>query len=121
MRTEQQIRLQGFDQENIQKAMIWDNIGRDLMREMVETEPLYKTLLDRHIIAALQGFASYPSMFYQNAFIYLQLNLAEQRELKNYSDRVGQMYMNQLNKELESRHVYSLIDNNGRVTDQIIY
>lgn len=120
MRTEAEIREDGFSFQNVQRAFIWQNLNGDLIRELAQCDPKYKTLLDRHIIAALQGFASYPSKFFQNMYIYLQLNLAEQKELKNYIERVGMMYMQQLNSELESRHVYSLVDSNGRIQDQIL-
>ena len=121
MRSEKQIRQQGLDLQNIERAFIWQNLTADFQRELITAEPIIRTKIDHHIIAALQGFASYPSMFYQNAFIYLKLNLAEQKELKNYTDRVGMMYMDQLNKELESRHTYSLIDGTGRIQDQIVF
>lgn len=119
--TEIEMRQQGFEWQNVERSFIWNNLEPDFIRELVEYDPTYKTKLQHHLIAALQGFASYPSKFFQNMYIYLQLNLAEQRELKNYSERVGMLYMDQWNKEQQSRHTYSLIDNNGRVTDQIIY
>lgn len=121
MRNENQIRQQGLDLQNIERAFIWQNLTADFQRELITAEPIIRTKIDHHIIAALQGFASYPSMFYQNAFIYLQLNLAEQKELKCYSERVGMMYMDQWNKEQKSKQVYSLVDHNGRIMDQIIY
>ena len=31
------------------------------------------------------------------------------------------MYMNQLQQEQESKHVYSLVDNSGRVLDSVVY
>lgn len=120
MKTESEIRQQGLDLQNIERAFIWQNLTGDFQRELITAEPIMRTKIDHHIIAALQGFASYPSMFYQNAFIYLQLNLAEQKELKNYIERVGMMYMQQLNSELESRHVYSLIDGTGKIQDKIV-
>lgn len=121
MRTESQIRQQGLEWENVERSFIWQNLDGDVIREFAQYDQIYKTTLEHHLIAALQGFATYPSTFYQNMYIYLKLNLAEQKELKNYTDRVGMMYMEQMNKELESRHTYSLIDNNGMVQDQIIF
>ena len=120
MRTESEIRQQGLEWDNVERAFIWQNLTGDFQRELITAEPIIRKKIDHHIIAALQGFASYPSMFYQNAFIYLQLNLAEQKELKNYIERVGMMYLEQLNSELESRHVYSLVDGSGTVKDQIL-
>lgn len=119
--TQTEIREQGFSFQNVQRAFIWQNLDGDVIREFAQYDQIYKTTLEHHLIAALQGFATYPSTFYQNMYIYLKLNLAEQKELKNYTDRVGMMYMDQLNKELESRQTYSLLDHNGMVQDQIIF
>lgn len=121
MRTEAEIREDGFEWQNVERSFIWSNLEPDFIRELVEFDQIYKTTLEHHLIAALQGFATYPSTFYQNMYIYLQLNLAEQKELKCYSERVGMLYMDQLNKELESRHIYSLIDGTGRIQDQIVF
>ena len=118
--TETELREMGLQWQNVERSFIWSNLEPDFIRELAEYDQVYKTTLEHHLIAALQGFASYPSTFYQNMYIYLQLNLAEQKELKCYSERVGMLYMDQWNKEQQSRHRYSLIDNNGRVTDQII-
>lgn len=120
MRTESQIRQQGLEWENVERSFIWQNLDGDVIRELAQCDPTYKTILQHHLIAALQGFATYPSTFYQNMYIYLKLNLAEQKELKNYTDRVGMMYMNQLQQEQASRQTYSLIDHNGMVQDQIV-
>lgn len=121
MRTEAEIREDGFEWQNVERSFIWSNLEPDFIREFAQYDQIYKTTLEHHLIAALQGFATYPSTFYQNMYIYLKLNLAEQKELKNYTDRVGMMYMDQLNKELESRHIYSLIDGTGRIQDQIVF
>lgn len=121
MRTESQIRQQGLEWDNVERSFIWSNLEPDFIRELVEFDQIYKTTLEHHLIAALQGFATYPSTFYQNMYIYLKLNLAEQKELKCYSERVGMLYMNQLQQENESRQTYSLLDHNGMVQDQIIF
>lgn len=120
MRTESEIREDGFEWDNIERSFIWQNLNGDLIRELAQCDPTYKTILEHHLIAALQGFASYPSKFFQNMYIYLQLNLAEQKELKNYIERVGMMYMQQFNKEQESKQIYSLIDGTGKIQDQIL-
>lgn len=117
--TEEEIREAGFEWQNVERSFIWSNLEPDFIRELVEFDQIYKTTLEHHLIAALQGFATYPSTFYQNMYIYLKLNLAEQKQLKNYSDRVGEMYMNQLQQEQESRQIYSLVDGTGRILDQI--
>lgn len=120
MRTESEIRQQGLEWDNVERSFIWQNLNGDLIRELAQCDLTYKTILEHHLIAALQGFASYPSKFFQNMYIYLKLDLAEQKELKNYVEKVGMMYMQQLNSELESRHVYSLVDGSGTVKDQIL-
>lgn len=121
MRSESEIRQQGFEWQNVERSFIWQNLNGDLIRELAQSDPTYKTILQHHLIAALQGFASYPSKFFQNMYIYLQLDLAEQKELKNYVERVGMMYMNQFQQEQESRHIYSLMDGTGRIQDQLVF
>lgn len=121
MRTEAEIREEGFEWQNVERSFIWSNLEPDFIRELVEFDQTYKTQLQHHLLMAFHGYASFPSMFFQNMYIYLQLNLAEQKELKCYSEKVGQMYMNQLQQENESRQTYSLLDHNGMVQDQIIF
>lgn len=121
MRTESQIREQGLEWDNVERSFIWQNLDGDVIREFAQYDQIYKTTLEHHLIAALQGFATYPSTFYQNMYIYLQLNLAEQKELKNYSEKVGMMYLNQLQQEQASKQVYSLVNSNGAVMDQIVF
>lgn len=121
MRTEAEIREDGFEWQNVERSFIWSNLEPDFIRELVEFDQTYKTQLQHHLLMAFHGYASFPSMFFQNMYIYLQLNLAEQKELKCYSEKVGQMYMNQLQQENESRQVYSLVGNNGKVLDQCVF
>lgn len=117
MRTEAEIREAGFDKQVVLSAFRFKNLEPDFMREVVESNKAIKKELEHELLGDIHRYSVHASAFYQNMYIYLQLNLAQQRELKYYSDRVGQMYMNQLQRENESRHVYSLIDNSGRVTD----
>ena len=121
MKTDEEIRLEGMDVQNIEKTFIWQNLSKDLMIELIETDPLIKTKIDHHIIAALQGFASYPSTFYQNACYYIQNKLTEQKDLINYVNQLYMLYREQSEREYNSRTVYSLVDGSGRVLDSIIY
>lgn len=121
MRTEDEIREAGFDWDIVHTAFCWKNLEPDFMREIIESNLQYKTQLEQELIYDIHGYSVHASYFYQNMYIYLQLNLAEQRELKNYSEQVGQMYMNQLQQENESRQIYRLVDNTGKVLDQCVF
>ena len=120
MKIEDEIREAGFDWEVVHTAFCWKNLEPDFIREIVESNPIYKTQLEQELLMDMHGYSIHASYFYQNMYIYLNLNLAEQRELKCYSEQVGMMYMSQLQQENESRHTYSLINSNGAVMDQIV-
>ena len=119
--TEVEIREAGFDWQTIHTAFCWKNLEPDFIREIVESNPQYKTQLEHELLMDMHDYSIHASAFYQNMYIYLQLNLAEQKELKCYSEKVGQMYMNQLHQEQQSKHVYSLVDNSGRILDSVVY
>lgn len=119
--TEAEIREAGFDQQIVLSAFRFKNLEPDFMREVVESNKGIKTQLEHELIMDIHRYSVHASTFYQNMYIYLQLNLAEQKELKCYSDKVGQMYMSQLQQENESRQTYSLIDGTGRIQDQIVF
>lgn len=122
MMTEEEIRLMGLDDWNtIERAFLWSELSKDFMRELVEYDQKYKTWLEHALLMDFHGYSIHASAFYKNMYNYLKLGLAEQKELKCYSERVGQMYMDQMNKELESKHVYSLVDNSGRVLDSVVF
>lgn len=122
MMTEEEIRLMGLDDWNtIERAFLWSELSKDFMRELVEYDQKYKTWLEHALLMDFHGYSVHASAFYKNMYNYLKLGLAEQKELKCYSERVGQMYMDQMNKELESKHVYSLVDNSGRVLDSVVF
>ena len=118
---ETQLREEGITWDLAQKAFIWHSLSRDFIRQLVETDQCFKTQLQHHLLAAFHGYASYPSHFYKNMWHYLKAGLAEQKELECYSERVGMMYMDQLQQEQSSRHVYSLVDSTGRKLDQIVW
>ena len=120
MRTESQIREDGFDWQNVERSFIWHYLGRDFIRQLVEYDPTYKTQLEHHLLMAFHGYSSFPSYFYQNMYIYLITGLAETKELACYADRVYLMCKEQVQKEQQSKQVYSLIDNNGIVLDQVV-
>ena len=122
MKTESQIREEGITWDVVQKAFIWYNLSKDFLRQLVEADPVYKTQIDTHIIAALHGFASYPSTFYQNACYYIQNGLTEQKQLLNYVNQLYMMYRQQAEKEYNSRTVYRYVDGaTGRVLDHVFY
>ena len=117
MRSESLIREEGLDLQNIERAFLWQELGRDFIRQIIYIDPLIRTKIDHHIIAALQGFASYPSMFYSNAFCYLRNSLSEQKDLEYYSNRIYQLYREQAEKEYNSRQIYRIVDRTGKVLD----
>ena len=119
--TEAEIREAGFDWQTIHTAFCWKNLEPDFIREIIESNPQYKTQLEHELLMDMHDYSIHASAFYQNMYIYLQLNLAEQKELKYYSEKVGQMYMNQLQQEQASKHTYSLVDNSGRILDSVVY
>ena len=118
--TEDEIREAGFDWEVVHSAFCWKNLEPDFIRQIVESDKTIKTQLEQELLMDMHGYSIHASYFYQNMYIYLNLNLAEQRELKCYSEQVGMMYMNQLQQEQASKHVYSLVNSNGAVMDQIV-
>lgn len=121
MNIEDEIREAGFDKQIVIVAFRFKNLQPDFIREVVEYDQSIKKELEHELLCDIHRYSVHASAFYQNMFIYLKLNLAEQRELKYYTERVGMMYMDQWNKEQESRHTYSLIDHNGMVQNQIIF
>lgn len=122
MRTESQIREDGFEWENIQRAFLWQELGCDLMRELVEYDTIYKTQLQHHLLCAFHGYATYPSFFYKNMYIYLRCGLAEERDLEYYTDKVYQMYSQKFEEEMNAmKPVYKFVDSNGRILDQVVF
>ena len=121
MKIEEEIREAGFDHVIVLTAFRFKNLQPDFIRQIVEYDQSIKKELEHELIYDLHDYSIHASAYYQNMYIYLQLNLAEQKELKYYSDQVGQKYMNQLQLEQESKHIYSFIDGTGRKIDQIIY
>ena len=118
MKTQTEIRQQGFDWDNVERSFLWQNLSKDFIRELVEYDPCYKTQLQHHLLAAFHGYASYPSLFYQNMYIYLKMGLAEAKELIYYVDRVYMMYREQMQmQQSASRCTYKFVDGTGRVLD----
>ena len=120
MNIEEDIRLAGFDKQVVLSAFRFKNLEPDFIREVVESKKAIKKELEHELSGDIHRYSVHASAFYQNMYIYLKLNLAQYRELKCYSDRVGQMYMDQWNKEQQSRQTYQLIDNTGRILQEII-
>ena len=121
--TETELREMGLQWQNVQKCFIWSELSPDFIRELVEYDPVYKTQLEHHLLCAFHGYASYPSNFYKNMLQYLKLGLAEEKELECYTERVGMLYMNQLNQEEQaSRQVYKFVDGGtGKVLDTWVW
>ena len=120
--TEEEIRLIGLDNcDNVERAFLWKNLSRQFIRQLAEYDKLYKTKLQHHLIWAFNGYATYSSVFYSNMWVYLQLGLAEQKQLVNYADRLYRMYREQAQNEwAASRQTYKFVDGCGVVRDQIV-
>lgn len=120
--TESEIREQGFKWQNVERAFLWQLLGRDLIREMVQYDSCYKTQLEHHLLMAFHGYASYPSSFYQNMYIYLKAGLAEAKDLACYAEQLYMLYREQAEKEWNaSRQVYKFVDGaTGRVLDSFV-
>ena len=120
--TEAEMRQQGLQWENIERYFLWNELSKDFIRQLVEYDPTYKTQLEHHIIMALNGYASYPSTFYQNVHYYLINKLAEQKQLVNYADRLYLLHRQQAEKEFNSRQVYKFVDGGtGKVLDTWVW
>ena len=117
---ETDLREMGLQWQNVQRCFIWSELSPDFIRELAEHDQTYKTQLEHHLLMAFHGYATYPSYFFINMWWYIRLGLAEQKQLAYYIERVGQLYLDQKQKEDQSRQVYSLVDNNGRILDQCV-
>lgn len=119
MMTEEELREQGFQWDNVLRAFLWSDLSKDFIRELVEYDPIYKTQLEHHLLAAIHGYSAFPCFFYQNMYHYIKLGLAEQKQLKYYVDKCYMMYYQQRQREWNaSRQVYKFTDGTGRVLDQ---
>lgn len=116
--TETEMRQQGFQWDNVERCFLWNELSKDFIRELVQYDTCYKTQLEHHLLMAFHGYASFSSYFYLNMYNYIKLGLAEQKELECYDERVGMMYMDQLQQEQQARIVYSFKDGTGRILDQ---
>lgn len=117
--TETTIREEGLDLQKCETAFLWYSLSRDFQRQLIEANPILKTKIDRHILAALNGYASYPATFYSNAFCYVKNNLSQQRDLEYYANRIFQMFKEQAEQEYNARIVRA-VDYNGRIVDQFV-
>lgn len=124
MMTEEEIRLQGFDKDNFQRAFLWSELSKDFIRQFVEYDVSYKHILQRWLMMALHRYATFAAAFYQNIFCYLNDGLATEKQLANYNimKKVYDMYREQALKEWnESKDVAIYADYSGRVLDSIVY
>lgn len=122
--TEEEIRLQGFDKDNFQRAFLWSELSKDFIRQFVEYDISYKHILQHWLMMALYRYATFAAAFYQNMFCYLNDGLATEKQLANYNimKKVYDMYREQSEKEWNaSRQVYKFVDGSGRVLDSITY
>ena len=122
--TEEEIRLEGFEWQNVERAFLWSELSKDFIRELVEYDPTYKTQLEHHLLMAFHGYASFASYFYKNMYTYLNMGLAEQKELVFYASKIYMMYREKEAKEIyANRQIFQarLIDYNGTVLDTITY
>ena len=117
---ESEIREAGFDWEVVHSAFCWKNLSKDFIREMVESDPIYKTQLEHELLMDIHGYSIHASYFYQNMGYYISNGMAEQKQLIYYVDQIYIMYRNQAEQEYNSRRAYQLIDNTGRVLDQVV-
>lgn len=118
--TEEEIREAGFDHDIVLTAFRFKNLQPDFIRQIVEYDKTIKKELENELIYDIHGYSIHASAFYQNMYIYLQLNLAEYSELKYYNEQVGQMYIDQMNKEYGKSDIAKFIDYNGKVQDIIV-
>lgn len=122
MMTETEMRQQGFDEWNkVERCFIWNQLSLDFQRQIVEYDTTYKTQLEHYLLAAFHQYATYPSYFYKNMFVYIQNKLCEQKQLIYYLDKVKELYWNKHEEEMAAtRHVYKYVDGNGRIIDSYI-
>ena len=122
MESESELRENGITWSLVQRAFIWNNLSKDFIRQLVETDQTYKTQLEHHLIMAFHGYQAFPSPFYQNMYAYLKMGLAEAKDLTCYADRIYLMYREQAEKEWSaSRQVYKFVDGaTGRVLDTYV-
>lgn len=120
MRTEAEIREEGFDFQNVHAAFCWSNLSKNFIRELVEYDQTYKTQLEQELLMDLNRYSVHASYFYQNMGYYISNGLAEQKQLINYVEQIYQLYKNQAEHEYQNQRVARWIDWDGRVIDQIV-
>ena len=123
MMTEEELREDGFQWDNVLRAFLWSELSPDFIRELVEYDQVYKTQLEQHLLAGVHGYAQLPSHFYQNMCQYIKAGIAEQKQLKYYADHIYMMYRqlreNQINASLTT---YRFVDGaTGKVLDQVVF
>ena len=114
------LREEGLSWDVVHKAFCWYQLDSDFIRELVETDTIYKTQLEHELLMDIHGYSVHPSIFYQNMFTYLQIGLEEARDLKYYKNQIYMMYREQQQKEFNSRQVYRITDRMGRTLDSWI-
>lgn len=117
MKTEEQIRQDGFEWNCVEAAFCWYDLSKDFMRELIQYDPTYKTQLEHALIMDMNRYSIHASVFYRNMYQYIKNGLAETKELENFADKVYFMYREQAEKEYSSRQIYRIVDGTGRVLD----
>ena len=121
MQTEEELREDGFQWDNVLRAFLWSDLSKDFIRQLVQYDQTYKTQLEHHLLAAFHGYSQFPSLFYKNMYSYIKLGLAEQKQLSHYVEQIYMMYTEQKNKEWNaSRQVFQFTDGTGRVLDTYV-
>ena len=121
MQTQSEIRENGFQWSNVMRAFLWSELSPDMIRQLVEYDPVYKTQLQYHLLAAVHQYSKFPSFFYYNMLKYIKAGLAEQKQLKYYTDHIYMMYRQQRENQINaSLTTYKFVDGTGRILDTYI-
>lgn len=96
---ENELREVGFEQDIVITAFRWKVMSVDFIREIVENFQAYKSILERELIYDLYDYSVHASAFYLNMYNYIKAGCAINKDLCYYIQRVGELYMQQLNKE----------------------
>ena len=122
MQTESELREDGFQWSNVMRAFLWSELSVDFERQLVEYDPVYKTQLEHHLLAAFHRYSKFSSFFYYNMYRYIKAGLAEQKQLKYYLDHIYMMYRQQRENQINaSLTTYNFVDGaTGRILQRVV-
>lgn len=121
MRTEEEIRLDGFEWDNVYAAFCWSDLSLDFIRELAESDPVFKTQLEHQLLLDLQGWSEHAAIYYQNMYNYIKIGVAELKQLELHMSRLWYKWRQKSDQEFNARrNVYRITDGTGRVLDQWI-